>query len=60
VNGPAIAGRLISIAHAIVANDACDSQPVVGKNLTSTSMLSLSMLGNLAPGVYGRLIPPER
>ena len=55
----AVIGGLISLMHTIVANNASDPQPVVGKDPIPAGMLCLSMLCHVSPLSDGLLVTPE-
>src|SRR5690349_18205633 len=57
---PRIGRRLVPLVHAVVAQHGGDAQPVVAQDAAAARRLSLAMMFLVAPGLYRRLVAPER
>src|ERR1700731_581681 len=60
VRGPAVLWRLRAIGHAVVPDDAGNTQPVIIENPGTPLGLGFAMLGNVAPCREGLLVAEER
>src|SRR3954452_10436095 len=60
VHRAAVLWRLLAIIHAVVADDAGDTQVIIGEDFCAALGLGAAVLHRVAPGLHGRLVPPER
>src|SRR4051794_20796464 len=60
VHRAAVVWCLLAIIHAVVADDAGDTQMIVGKNVCAALGLGTPVLHRVAPGRNGRVVAPER
>src|SRR5262245_56495352 len=55
-----IGRRLRTLAHAVIANDGGDAQPIISKDAATAGRLGGAMLRLVAPGFYCLLVAPNR